>query len=126
VNDGEGPPAADRAGSGDANVNRRAGENPMIIVRDCFNIDPEGMKEVKVLVREGRETVGKLGYPIKRAMTDLVGEYYTLVMESEFDSVGDFEIAMKKSMDNVEWQKWYGKMRGYITGGHREIFTVLD
>ena len=43
----------------------------MILVREVFQISPEGMKEAKDLAGEGRRLMEKAGMKGLRAMTDL-------------------------------------------------------
>ena len=97
----------------------------MIIVRDLFHIQPDQMKKAKELTQQGRKIMRRQGYSSVRVMTDLTGDYYTLVLESEFKSLADFESAMKKLQSNRQWQKFYPKLRKLILGGRRDIFTLV-
>ena len=97
----------------------------MIIVRDLFHIQPDQMKKAKELIQEGREIMRRQGYSSVRVMTDLTGDYYRLVLEGEYNSLADFESAMKKVQANRKWQQFYPKLRKLILGGHREIFTLV-
>jgi len=97
----------------------------MIIVRDLFHIQPDQMKKAKELTQEGREIMRRQGYSSVRVMTDLTGDYYTLVLEGEYKSLADFESAMKKVQSNRKWRKFYPKLRKLILGGRREIFTLM-
>jgi len=98
----------------------------MIVVRDIFQIDPQQMKAAKELAKEGRTLEKKLGYPASRILTDLTGEYYTLVTESEFNTLGEFEAALRRVFTSKEWKKWYPRFRKLIRAGRREIFTVVE
>jgi hypothetical protein len=98
----------------------------MIVVRDVLQIQPEHMKEVKSQVGAMRALEQRLGHPITRVMTDLTGEYYTLVLESEFPSLGAYEEIMKKTFADKEWQTQYGRMRPMVRGGRRELYQVLE
>ena len=98
----------------------------MIVVRDVFQIDPEQMKKAKKFTREMREFGKKAGSPISRILTDLTGEYYTLILESEAPSLGDYEAGLHKILAHKEWQKMYPRFRKLIKGGRREIFTVVE
>ena len=98
----------------------------MIVVRDIFQIQPDQMKKAKELARQAREILGGQGYSALRGMTDLTGEYYTMVWEGEYESLADFEAAMGKAQANKKWQKFYPGFRKLIRGGRREIFQLLD
>ncbi len=99
----------------------------MVIVRDVFQIDPEHMKEAKEWARENREMSKRAGFgSATRILTDLVGNYYTLVLEHEFQSLTEFENGLQKFMSNPEWQQSYTKMRKAVWGGHREVLSLVD
>ncbi|HWP84854.1 MAG TPA: hypothetical protein VNN17_06670 [Terriglobia bacterium] len=98
----------------------------MIVVRDLFHIQPDQMKKAKELLGEGRAILRSQGYATLRAMTDLTGEYYTLVLESEYQNLAEFESATKTVQSNARWQRFYPKLRKLILGGRREIFTLVE
>ncbi len=98
----------------------------MILVRDVFQIDPEQMKTAKEEMKEHREIAKRLGYQIGRVLTDLTGEYYTLVLESQYKNLAEYEAALKKIFADAGWQKSYAKFRKMIRGGRREMYTVVD
>ena len=98
----------------------------MILVRDVLKIAPDHMKEAKQLAKENRDLARKQGYPEMLLMTDMTGNFYSLVMETRFDSLSHYEESMKKVMTSKDFQKWYPKLRKYVRGGTREIFSVVD
>lgn len=97
----------------------------MILVRDVLKIAPDSMKEAKKYARESIELSRKHGFPEMTLMTDLTGNFYTLVMETRFDSLSHYEEALKKMMTAKDWQKSYPKLRKCIRGGQREIYTIV-
>ena len=97
-----------------------------ILVREVFSIDPESMKEAKEKMREFRGMAKKLNHPMPKAMTDLVSTHYTLVMETEFPDMATFEKSISSAFDTPEWKQWYPEFRALMTGGHREIFSIVD
>ena len=98
----------------------------MILVRDIFHIDPEQMKTAKSEMKEHREIAERLGYQIGRVLTDLTGEYYTLVLESEYKNLAEYEGALRKIFADAGWQKSYAKFRKMIRGGRREMYSVVE
>ena len=98
----------------------------MILVRDVFKIAPDGMKDAKKVAREIREVSKKHGFPDAVLMTDFAANFYTLVMETRFDSLSHFEETMKRVMPSKEFQKAYPKLRKYVRGGQREIYNIVD
>ena len=63
----------------------------------------------------------RLVCPVSRILTDLTGEYYTLVMESEFHSLAEYKVALKKVLTDPEWQRFYPQFRNLIRGGRRKV-----
>ena len=98
----------------------------MIVVRDVFQVKFGKAREALALWKEGLILNKKSGYSAKsmRILTDLVGPYYTLVFESSFDSLTDWERAGKKITTSKEWRAWYDKIIATTESGRREIFNV--
>ena len=98
----------------------------MIVVRNVFRVKFGRAKEAIELWKEGLPLAKRLGFTAKsRVLTDVVGQFYTLVFENSFESLSDFETNSKKIMSSSEWQAWYQKVSGLIESGHREIFNVV-
>jgi hypothetical protein len=99
----------------------------MIVVRNVFRLKFGKARDALALWKEGREIARRTGSGEKmRAMTDLVGPFYTLVMEEEFQSLGDMERDMQREMGVEEWKVWYQKFVPLVESGYREIFTVVE
>lgn len=99
----------------------------MIVVRNVFQLKFGEAKKGVELWKEGLALSKRVGFPAKssRVLTDLVGQFYTLVFEVTFDSLADFESGAKKMMANSEWQAWYAKVSAMTLSGHREILNVV-
>ena len=98
----------------------------MILVREVFQIDPERMRAAKAAVREMMTTESELSNAKPRMMTDLIGDYFTLVMEFEAPDLGAFENTLRDVMNNDSWRTAYESFRPTITGGHREVFQIEE
>jgi hypothetical protein len=99
----------------------------MIVVRDVFRLKFGQARQAVAAWKEGRaimEPLMKTHSP--RIMTDLVGNFYTLVFESSYKDLHDYEELMKAGMANESWKKWYGTLVPFVESGHREIFTVVE
>lgn len=97
-----------------------------ILVREVFSIDPDSMKEAKEKMREFKSLAKKSNHPTPKVMTDLVSTHYTLVMETEFPDMASFEKMMGSTFNTPEWKDWYPGFRALMTGGHREIFSIVE
>jgi hypothetical protein len=99
----------------------------MIVVRNVFQLKFGEAKKGVELWKEGLSLTKRLGFPAKssRVLTDVVGQFYTLVFESVFDSLAEFESAAKGAMSNPEWQTWYAKVSAITESGRREILNIV-
>ena len=94
----------------------------MIIVREYFIAKPGQASKLASMLKEVATTAspGK-----SRVLSDVTGEFNRVIMETEADSMAEFEARMKEYSSNPEWKK---KMVGYtdlwISGG-REILRVV-
>lgn len=98
----------------------------MIVVRDLFHVDPDQMKQAKDGIKQILQVNKRLGHPTMRVLTDLVAEYYTIVLESEFSSLAEYESAIKRVLADGEWQKLYAPFRKMMRSGKREIYSVME
>ena len=100
----------------------------MIVVRDVFRIKFGQTKEATALWKHVREINKKLGYGHSmRMLTDFAGlHYYTLVLESTFDSMAEFEKAIGKVTANSKWRAIYQKIVPLTESGHREILREIE
>ena len=99
----------------------------MIVVRNVFRLRFGKAKEAVELWKEGMALATRLGFTAKssRVLTDVVGQFYTLVFENTFESLSAFENAAKNIMSNSEWQAWYSKISAVTESGYREILNVV-
>jgi hypothetical protein len=99
----------------------------MIVVRNVFRVKFGKAKEAIELWKEGLALGKRIGFPSKsnRVLTDLVGQFYTVVFENTFESLSDFERGAKTMMANSEWQTWYAKVAAVTESGYREVLNVV-
>jgi len=93
----------------------------MIIVRESFIAKPGMASKLARLMKEAADLIGDKS----RVMTDLTGAFNKVVMETEFENVGEFEKRMQKYKENQEVRN---KMAGYtemFQAGSRELYEVL-
>ncbi len=97
----------------------------MILVRDIFRIRFGQMKGALATLRELSSNAGLSGNGFgMRVLTDLTGPYYTLVLESTFDTLSAYEGMMTSEASTPEWKEWYKSFVPFLEDGHREIFTI--
>ena len=101
----------------------------MIVVRDVFRLKFGQSKEAVALWREAAASLRNSGYGALnvRLLTDLAGpSYYTVVLESTFNSLAEWEKAHLAARDNAQWKALYAKIIPYTEAGHREILSVVE
>ncbi|HKJ45275.1 MAG TPA: hypothetical protein VJ991_05525 [Balneolales bacterium] len=98
----------------------------MIVVRNVFKLKFGMAREAvdlwKKWIPESKK-VSKSNAEI-RLLTDLVGDYYTLVVEISAESLTDYDNWSKNTMGSKEFGDWYKKFKPLAEGGYREIMTV--
>jgi len=100
----------------------------MILVRNVFKLKFGHAKEAVAAWKDIMALSKKLGFNAKssRLLTDLVGDFYTVVFEHTFDSLSELETGAKSMMANPEWQAAYAKIVAVTESGHREVFNIVQ
>jgi hypothetical protein len=97
----------------------------MIIVREVFVAKP-GM--ASQLVRTFQEMMDGDGAPPRksRIMTDMTGEFNKVVMETEYEDLGEFDRDMAEYAKHVQQKKPAEKSKhvDMYVSGKREIFRI--
>lgn len=97
----------------------------MLIVRDIFHLQFGKAREGIELLERGREVLRGAGYSVDRILADVTGDYYTLVMETSVESLGQYEEALGSTRDLTEWQEIYKRFVPLVRSGRREVFRVV-
>jgi hypothetical protein len=98
----------------------------MILVRDVFRLKFGKAKDARALMKQGAALTARAGLAPQRQLMDLVGPYYTLVLESTHASLAAWEAAHANAQLTSEWEAWYEKFKAVVDAGYREIFTVVE
>ena len=92
----------------------------MIVVRNSFVAKPGNASKLAAQLKDAAATA-----KIKaRVLTDLTGDFNTVILEFEGENIGEFEARMKQYQTDEAFRE---KMKGYTdlwTTGKREIFQV--
>jgi len=92
----------------------------MIVVRETFIANPGMASKLAKVMKEASSIMDKKS----RVMTDYVGEFNKVVLETEYESLGEFEERMKEYASNPDVKN---KMAGYTDmfhSGSREIYRL--
>ena len=99
----------------------------MIVVRNVFRLKFGKTKEAVALLKEGIAIQKRAGVEMnQRLLTDLVGTFYTLVLELTIPNMGALEANMPKVMGDKDWQANYQKFSALAESGYREVFTIVE
>lgn len=97
----------------------------MILVRDIFQLKFGKAREAMDLWKESVSQMKQMGRLPDRLLTDLTGEYYTLIMETTYNNMAEFETAMHETLGSDEWRQTYRKFADLVNSGRREIFNII-
>ena len=98
----------------------------MIVVRNVFQLKFGKAKDAKAIIKENQELMKKYGHPIPRFMTDVTGEFYTLIMELSYEDFSTYEKSSSEVMGAKEFDQWYQKFVPLVQSGYREIYNILN
>ena len=97
----------------------------MILVRDVFRLKFGKARDALATWKELGEQAQRAGMPKPRILTDFVGPYYTLVMETSYADLGTWEKELRTVMDD-KFRAAYQKFTPLVESGYREVFTIQD
>ena len=55
-----------------------------------------------------------------------MGPYYTLVLETTYPNLSEYEKASITAMANEGWRRGYQKFTPHVESGYREVFTIVQ
>ena len=97
----------------------------MIVVREIFQLKFGKAKDALELIQPMVSHMKSTNPGEVRLLTDLVGNYYNLVMEVTYSSMEKYVAAME-NMPAGDLKDAYTKFCDVVIGGHREIWTVVE
>ena len=103
-----------------------AKEAVVILVRDIFQLQFGKAKDALAEVQRWAEFARQEGYPVARVLTDMTGEFYTLVIETSFEGLGAFEEALAGTSRSQEWRESYARFTPLVASGRREVFRIVE
>ncbi|MBI5324194.1 MAG: hypothetical protein HZB41_02755 [Ignavibacteriae bacterium] len=97
----------------------------MIVVRDVFQLKFGKAKDALELMKPIRQKMNETGIGKFRLMTDLIGNYYTLVLEGTYESLDEYQKLFSQMQDD-EMKTNYSKFTELVINGYRDIWTIVD
>ncbi len=97
----------------------------MFMVREVLSCRPGKVGELVKKFRALGTVMEEMGFKPFRLFTDISGEqFWTLVLESEFEALGDFHEMEGKVMSDARAQTAMAGYHDLVTSGRREIYKV--
>jgi hypothetical protein len=91
----------------------------MLIVRDVFKAKPGMASKLAKLMHQ---ELGKEGF---RVMTDLVGDFNSVVMETEVKDLAEFQARWERYMADPEFRNRLSGYTELYMEGKREIYRLM-
>ena len=82
--------------------------------------------ELVRLIKKARVESTSFGGRNSRLLTDLSGPFFTIVTETEFKSLADFEENRKTLFSQPDVQEFINATTPLIESGRQEFFTIED
>jgi heme-degrading monooxygenase HmoA len=99
----------------------------MYVVRDTFRCTPGKSREVAEKFRKTLPSMQELdGMRNTRILVDVVAGYWTVVLESEIESLERFEHHMATFAARPDVRDALAGYMDLVEGGHREIFRIVS
>ncbi len=97
----------------------------MILVREVFRAK-YGMGDALVAVcKQGNELLRQHTGLSSRLLTDASGPFFTVVSETEVESLGKWEEALARGFGDPAFEEWFSKMVPLVESGRRDFFTIV-
>ena len=94
----------------------------MFVVRETFTAKPGKASELAKLFKQVMSEMPRMK---PRVSTDFIGQFNTVVLESECEDLNEFEKTMQEYMSRQDLRD---KMKGYTdlwSEGRREVYKVV-
>lgn len=95
----------------------------MIIVRDVFQAKYGKGGDVVALFQEARQEWTQAGYA-SRILTDVSGSFFTVVTETEVESLADWERRTAQIFSLPQFGDWFHRMEPLVQSGQREFYNI--
>lgn len=96
----------------------------MIIVRGVFRAKYGKGDELVQLIKESNNIWPN--EPSHRLMTDLSGQFFTVVTEAEYESLSAWEADIQKYFNDERFAAWFERMVQLVESGSREFFYLVE
>ena len=96
----------------------------MVVVRDVFQAKYGKGDELVQLFKVFYERMPDKFAADTRLYTDLSGPFFTIVTETEVESMDAYEKMLEEGFTDPEFGQWFSQMAEIVESGHREYYTL--
>ena len=96
----------------------------MIVARNVFQAKYGRGGELVALLKELAQLAPELNKHLKWILTDLSGPFYTVVTESEFASLEEWQRLTATIYAHPDFRAWFARMQELVDHGRREFYNV--
>ena len=96
----------------------------MIVVRDVFQARYGKGDELVALMKEMMQASPPGSGPAMRILTDRSGPFFTVVTETQVESMGEWERMMAESFGDARFEGLFARMVPLVESGRREFYHV--
>lgn len=94
----------------------------MILVRDVFQAKYGKGDQLAALFEEARDRWQ--GVYAGRILTDASGAFFTVVAETEVNSLAEWEPLSAQILSNPGFGEWFSRMEPLVSSGRREFYHI--
>jgi len=96
----------------------------MIIVRDVFQAKYGKGGDLVTLFKEMHQRWPESARYGGRILTDASGTFFTVVTETEVESLAAWEKLLAEVFANSAFGEWFGRMTALVESGRREFYNI--
>jgi hypothetical protein len=96
----------------------------MYLIKEIFHCKPGKAKELVKVFKKAMPFMEKDGFKNGRVMTDLVTDYWTVVIEYEVEKLDTFASKVRGKTSDQKVAEIFKGYLDFVEGGKREIFLL--
>ena len=97
----------------------------MIVVREVFQAKYGKGDDLVTLCEEESAMWTEATGCSARLLTDVSGTFFTVVWETEVESLARWEEALTSTLGRAEFAEWFERMVPLVDSGRRDFYTVV-
>ncbi len=98
----------------------------MILVRDVFQAKYGKGGELVALFKEARQNWLEAAKYSSRILTDASGTFFTVVTETEVESLAEWEKRSGEIFSSPQFGEWFDRMTPLVESGRREFYNIEE